>query len=303
MNDSSFFILKGIIQQNNQKEILVSLAYRLNQKKILYLNNIPTETVTSWIGTVPVVLIHHSDILSFQKGTFLRRKILDKFACQIQEGYLNTLIRYKKILAHRNKLLQQIDNSKNTLQSYLEPWNKQLSHTGFRLTKWRKLLCIQLQQTISKIQYRFYSNNQSHIALNYQASLDTKTEYQFYEALIKNQANDIKTRTTLLGPHQDDLSFHCYNYPFKQHTSQDQHPLFICILKMAQALLLMKKKQKYPILLIDDMFNDLDPQNMESILYFVQSYDGQIFITSQKKEQLLPLFAAYDKIFCHYHLE
>ena len=153
MHGFLFFILKGTLKQENQKEMLVSLAYRLGQKKILYLDSSPLESISSWIGTIPVVLMHSNDILCSQQGSScLRRKMLDKFASQIQEGYLNTLMRYRKILGQRNTLLQQYGYPKNHhFNTILESWDKQLSQAGYKLIRWRQELCNQLKQTMANI--------------------------------------------------------------------------------------------------------------------------------------------------------
>ena len=104
-----------------------------------------------------------------------------------------------------------------------------------------------------------------------------------------------------MGPHRDDLELKI-NDRSLHYENQEQHRLFMCILKMAQVLLLSKKTKKFPILLIDDILNDLDSQNINPILRFIKDYKGQVFVTSPNKEQLNPLFLDYINHFCHHNL-
>ncbi|NOY15005.1 MAG: DNA replication and repair protein RecF [bacterium] len=182
-----------------------------------------------------------------------RRRTIDQFLKSFDWEYSQSLGSYKKIIRQRNKILSQIKAKQAAPQS-LWPWNKSLVKKG-------QIIQAKRRQFIDFFNRQQQENN-SPTKLIYQASwLD--------ENLISQPANlqkEINAETTLWGPHRDDFIFAWQNQPLIYYGSRGQHRLAIFQLFISQKTYIEQITKQKPILLLDDVFSELDSGFQQKLL-------------------------------------
>ncbi len=102
----------------------------------------------------------------------------------------------------------------------------------------------------------------------------------FREQLDKAAPREKEVQYTTVGPHRDDITFYLDDFELRKYGSQGQHRLFAISLKLAQLFFFSEELEDLPILLLDDVFGDLDPHKIEVLLMMLAEHEGQTFITS-----------------------
>ena len=170
------------------------------------------------------------------------------------------------------------------LKSYLEPWNMQLVETGSRIIAMRYQVLENFKAYLEK-DYAMISGMDLTTGLKYQTfcepSADVEVIKAAYEkALEETVDKEIEREQTLTGPHKDEVVFYLDDFELRRFGSQGQHRLFALSLKLAQLHYYSDELDDLPILMLDDVFGDLDPKKTEVLLKALQEHEGQIFITS-----------------------
>ena len=277
----SQFVIRGIFRQNDKRSEIVC-GVQNGQRKIIKANNTEYEKLSEHIGQFPVVLIAPLDTHIILGGSEERRKFFDSIICQLDQAYLEALIRYNHFLKQRNHALKNFMDSGNADPDLLQPYNKYLLDLAPAIHEKRKAF-IQLYQTIFQDFYRSISEGKEMVDLSYSSQLSRQN---FRELFMSSLDRDLALGRTTMGIHKDDYDFTIANKPLKKFGSQGQQKSFVVSLKLAQFQTLEKEKDFKPILLLDDIFDKLDDKRVGKLLSMVsQESFGQIFITDARPER------------------
>ena len=282
--DESYFMIKGHFEGQIRSEFDVSCTYSRGDGKKIFVNDSPLEKLSDLIGMVPVVTLTPDDKKLTLEGPAERRSYIDSFISQISPAYLRDLIEYRRVRKQRNTLLQEYRGPASVLESYLEPWNVQLVESGSRIVAKRFEVLEKLKEYLAK-DYAMISGMDLTTNLEYQTFckpvLDPKViEEAYYQELEKVQEKEIEREITTVGPHRDEVVFYLDEFELRGYGSQGQHRLFALSLKLAQLHYYSDELDDLPILMLDDVFGDLDLNKTEILLTALQQHKGQIFITS-----------------------
>lgn len=282
--DESYFMIKGHFEGQIRSEFDVSCSYSRGDGKKIFVNDSPLERLSDLIGMVPVVTLTPDDKKLTLEGPAERRSFIDAFISQISPAYLRDLIDYRKARKQRNSLLQEYRGPVSVLEAYLEPWNVQLVEAGSRIVAKRFEVLENLKSYLEK-DYAMISGMDLTTNLKYQTfctpSLDVGAiEKEYYKQLDEVQAKEIDREMTTIGPHRDEVTFYLDDFELRRYGSQGQHRLFTLSLKLAQLHYYSDELDDLPILMLDDVFGDLDLKKTEILLEALQKHKGQIFITS-----------------------
>lgn len=282
--DESYFMVKGHFEGQIRSEFEVSCSYSRGDGKKIFVNDSPLDRLSDLIGMVPVVTLTPDDKKLTLEGPTERRSFIDSFISQISPAYLRDLIEYRKVRKQRNSLLQEFRGPTSVLEAYLEPWNVQLVEAGSRIIAKRHEVLENLKAYLEK-DYAMISGMDLTTNLKYQTFCEPSTEVKeiekkYYEELEKVQEKEIEREVTTVGPHRDEIVFYLDEFELRKFGSQGQHRLFALSLKMAQLHYYSDELDDLPILMLDDVFGDLDPHKTEILLEALQQHKGQIFITS-----------------------
>jgi DNA replication and repair protein RecF len=229
--------------------------------------------LADYLGTLRAVVFCTED-LQLVKGTSrVRRRFLDLLLSQTQPGYLNLLLRYTQALRNRNALLKQPQPDAEQLAAF----TSQLVELGDQLMAARRAFTPKLSPLV-RLAFRRIAADADELVLEYQPSVTG----DFAVALAQSRARERVLKTTVLGPHRDDLALIVNGQPAATFTSEGQKRTLALALKMAQAEYLTGIHGAPPVLLIDDVMGELDARRRAGLLPLLNQArraGGQVFMT------------------------
>jgi DNA replication and repair protein RecF len=279
--DEEYCTLSAEVERGEDTLNLDLIVTKNPPKKTLKINGVQ-KNAADYIGNFNVVFFSPDDIGMIHLAPSVRRKYLDLLLSQLDRDYLEDSLKYQQAIKQRNALLKQIADGKASDQE-LDFWDQQLAQLGVRIMEKRTQIVEELNAYASE----FYSNvseNKDKLKIKYQPSVEKEGIEGFLESLLKGRKRDIINGATQVGPHRDDLNFLCNDRDMKSFASRGEWRSLVLTLKFAEIDLLKSKKGFYPILLLDDVFSELD-ESRQKIL-FNKLKNTQTFITTTHEEFL-----------------
>ncbi|MDD4767490.1 MAG: DNA replication/repair protein RecF [Desulfotomaculaceae bacterium] len=282
-----FSYINSLIETNTrQVEVRVEL---LPGKKRIEVNGVLTRGYPQgWPG---VVLFKPEDLVLVKGSPLERRRFLDLEFGPFFPQYGHILGQYNKVLLQRNNLLREIKDNKE--KSSLQVWNEQLCQYGARLLSLRIEIFKVLSPLIRDIHHDLTDAREdldirylSTLKINIPASVDDIYN-QFIKGLQEVEEEEIKRSQTLIGPHRDDFSLYINNRDARIYGSQGQQRTIVLTLKISQILQWYKEIGEYPILLLDDVFFELDENRRRALLKRVGGL-VQTFVTTTGENKITP---------------
>jgi DNA replication and repair protein RecF len=280
-HDTDFFVIEGEFEKEQRTEKILC-SFKKGTKKIIKRNGKAYEKFSEHIGFLPLVIISPSDRDLILEGSDTRRKFMDGVISQSDKAYLQTLIKYNKVLVQRNSLLKYFVANHTFDQNTLAIYNEQLHLLGTEIHK-KRTAFISSFIPIFQEQYAHISDKNEEIMLAYDSQL---SEGNLLKLLESNIDKDRALQYTSVGIHKDDLNFTIAGHPIKKFGSQGQQKSFLIALKLAQFHFIKKLASTTPILLLDDIFDKLDESRVSHIVGLVKNENfGQIFISDTHAER------------------
>lgn len=268
-------------KQNGDNKIFIELK---SGEKYIKLNEINITKISGLLGNLCCVFFSPSELKLVKEAPEDRRKFLDIDISQLNKSYYLALLKYNKILKERNKLLKSTDNEKIILET-LPIWDYQLVNVASEIILDR-LDFIKKLNLYSKKEHEFLSDNLETLRLSY-ASVDDfeiKSKNEIEEILLKklkeNYEKDLRLRYTTVGPHRDDIKIFLNDFDVKTFGSQGQQRTTLLSIKLAELEIFKEVYGEYPILLLDDVFSELDEKRKKRL--FERTKKVQTFITTTK---------------------
>lgn len=254
------------------------------KKKELFLNQAKESKASSYVGRFPVVMIAPGDTTLLTGSSEERRRLIDFGLCQIDPGYTEALMEYNKVLQNRNALLRMMaEQAPSSHDTLLETYDTMLSQLANDIYESRKSFCAHFSESVQET-YAAISEARENITLQYSSHLE---EGPLSDLLKKNRAKDLILQRTTRGIHLDDIELLMDEHPVKKTGSQGQQKTFVVALKMGLYTLLQHRKNLYPVLLLDDIFEKFDERRVRRLFECMgDSKMGQIFITDTHPERL-----------------
>src|SRR5882672_8305274 len=211
-------------------------------------------------------------------GPSARRNFIDGFAGRLYANHIPTLVRFRQILARRNRLLQQRPHDAG-LAGRLGPWNEQFATVGMELLDRRRKAVAALQTELARV-YASLSGARSKVEIRYRTSLGEAAEpAALLAALEHRQREEMRRGLTLVGPHRDDLAIELDGVDARAFGSRGQQRLVALALRLAEVLPVTEAAGTAPVLLLDDALSELDATVRGHVLREVQSAE-QVFLTT-----------------------
>ena len=280
-HDEEFFMIEGEYQLKDKVDTVICSLKRGN-KKVVKRNGKIYEKFSEHIGYLPLVIISPADSDLIIEGSDTRRKFVDNVISQSNKLYLQTVIKYNKVLAQRNSLLKYFAANRTFDAVNLKVYNEQLKEYGSIIYENRNTF-LEAFIPIFKERYKAISNSKEEVNLVYKSQLnDTDFDTLFEESLQRDKV----LQFTSAGVHKDDLVFEIDGYPVKKFGSQGQQKSYLIALKLAQFDFIKQQSQVKPILLLDDIFDKLDDLRVAQLINLVNKDEfGQLFISDTHKER------------------
>ena len=224
----------------------------------------------------PIVLFLPSDLNLISHAPSRRRDYFDRIFSELDSNYSIFLSKYEKALKQRNELLKSDYLKKEDLFS----WNLILAKYGSKLSALREEFTTNLNSKLTST-YRSISKNRDSIDLIYQTELKSPSESSYLKNLEQCFQKDHLLGHTSFGIHHDDFIFEFNHKPADGSASRGETRSIILALKLIEASLILEKQNLHPIILLDDVFSELDSIHRESLTKNFK--DNQVIITSVEK--------------------
>ncbi len=278
---TDFFMVEGNFEKEGRAEKIVC-SFKRGTKKVIKRNDKAYEKFSEHIGFLPLVIISPADRDLILEGSDVRRKFMDGVISQSDKAYLQSLIKYNKVLMQRNSLLKYFAVNNTFEPDTLGIYNEQLHTLGSEIHEKREVF-IDSFTPIFMEQYAHISNSDEEISLSYESQL---AEEGLLTLLETNINKDRALQYTSVGTHKDDLGFAISGHPIKKFGSQGQQKSFLIALKLAQFHFIKQQSKTTPILLLDDIFDKLDENRVSQLVTLVKDDNfGQIFISDTHSER------------------
>jgi DNA replication and repair protein RecF len=268
-----------IVKDNIEKDVSIRFS-RGNGKKII-LNDKPIPKHSDYIGNVNVTLFCPEDLMIVKGDAANRRRFMDILLCQTDRVYLSDLISFQKILKQRNNLLKEVRESRKT--DLLDTWDEQFCLFSCKIIKKRVESMNKISEYAQKCHKRLHL--EEILDVKYACSIygsDDKNpadyEIAFNNKLKRLRNDEINRGYSLLGPHRDDLDIEINQINTRFYGSQGQKRSAAISLRLAEVEYIKLITEEYPILLLDDIFSELDEQRKKDLMRMLQKKQ-QTFIT------------------------
>ena len=221
----------------------------------------------------PVVLFQPSDLNLISHSPGRRRDYFDRIFSQFDEKYSESLLKYEKSLKQRNELLK----SNNITKEAIFSWNILLAKYGTDLFTYRQKFIQEINSHLTDI-YRSIAENGDQIEIIYKTEVPAADDNKYLQILEQNFQKDIYLGHTSFGIHRDDYIFKFNGKPADGSASRGESRSIILALKFIEADLIYQKLSQKPIILLDDVFSELDESRRKCLIKNFK--DNQVIITS-----------------------
>ncbi|HNW59261.1 MAG TPA: DNA replication/repair protein RecF [bacterium] len=277
-----YFSITGHFIGQNSIEHEIHLRYQTASGKLLVLDGKPLHQLSRLVGQFPVVVLSVADYDITHGSPQQRRRFFNILASQCSTRYLNDLKEYDKIIKQRNRILWLGQNSRMQARDDLAVWDEQLISRGTALMRFRQRLVAEMSEVLASRYQRIAGDSDARLTITYQPNVtgggEAEMEQQFAERLRQRQSAEAARGVSLVGPHRDDFLFQIGPRPLRQYGSRGEHKSALISLKAAELDLLKRHLQMTPLLLLDDLYAELDQERGERVIDLF-SEEGQCFIS------------------------
>jgi len=308
---SDHYAVEARFTSDGGKQIRVRVAFQPGAGKRVFVNGAPVERLTDLVGRVPVVVFAPDDQRITAEGPDERRRFLDSMLCQSSSTYLENLVNYRRTLKQRNELLlTQRRRGVPVDADVLASWTAELIRHAAPLVEARLAFVAGFNRHLETAYGRIArvaerpsiryeplpgiragggtsgddTGSDVGVAAHPHIALSDIAE-ALGAALERSGRAERQRGSTQTGPHRDELDMLLDGHLVRHYGSQGQHRTFGMALKLAQYDYLRERLSERPVLLLDDVFDNLDPGRIEAFLNILQSDAvGQSITTAARRE-------------------
>ena len=245
-----------------------------NEEKITSINKDEIHKISDYVGRVPVVLFSPDDLELIKGEPSVRRRFFDMDVGQTNKYYLQEIMMYRQLLKRRNDSLRQGTSN----DDYMMVLTERLALYGEQIVEKRNEFIAQLIPFIQEV-HAVLSDQKEIVTIEYHP----KYQGTLFKDLNDKYAVDLQTQSTSIGPHRDDFEIQLNGKDISKFGSQGQQRSVVLSMKIGLAKYIESTKNTPPLLLLDDVFSELDEARMNALLQ-VLPVNTQTFITTTTLE-------------------
>lgn len=267
--------IKGnVLKKNDENEFGVEIS---NDGKIVVINGEKQDKVSDYVSKINVILFNPSDTRLIDDAPSERRKMLNIEISQIYKEYLVVLTNYQRILKQRNFYIRGMYINGSYTSEYLDILTKKLVEYGKVICKYRQDFIDNINKYIKSNYEKIFGSGT--LKIRYVSTFKNKSEDDLIKRFKDNYQKELSVGKTLEGIHHDDIMFILDNNNLKEWGSEGQRKNAIISFKLAEINVINEIKGYYPILILDDLFSELDKEKITNLLGMLDR-NVQTFITT-----------------------
>lgn len=258
----------------------IEVKMERGKTKTIRVNKTELKNYKELYSGLNVVVFSPEDLSLVKGGPQERRDFLNTEISQLKPVYNYNISRYRKVLFQRNNMLKT-SKFKKDITSILDIFDLQLVKLGTEIILERNKYILELSK-ISNKTHKNITLDKEELDLNYISNVDIMPvkkdmERKYLNDLKNNMENDLRIGSTGIGPHRDDIGMRINGNDLKTYGSQGQQRTVVLSIKLSEVELIKKERGIYPVLLLDDVFSELDEERRK---YLIRSFkDMQTLIT------------------------
>ena len=280
--------------ERNYGESQMGITFRSPGRRSLMLNHENLRRHLEFLGHINAVEFSCLDLELVRGSPETRRSWLDTLLIQLEPVYASIINQYNKVLRQRNALLKVIrktvEEQTNTdnlsaEMSQLKLWDQQLAEAGTRVTR-RRNRVIERISPLAENWHKEISNGTEKLEINYlpNISIDREEPQEVQQAFLdkieQRRMAEQQLATSVVGPHRDDVELKINHTPAKSYGSQGQQRTLVLAIKLAELQLNEDVIGEPPLLLLDDVLAELDPNRQNQLLEVIQGRFQTIITTT-----------------------
>lgn len=279
--DCEFGSVEGNVIFNNQSSKISVVVHK--KGKTLMINNNPVRKNSEFIGKLNAVLFAPDDMNLFDDSPKIRRRLFDIEIGKLYSVYMYSLSNYLKYLKERNNYLKG-----NVNRLMLETLTEIMYEPQIQIIKERNNFINRVNRYLS-IYYSQISGENHDLKIEYRSVITEKENEEVMKQqltrLYENiRERDIYLKQTNTGIHREDYVFYLDGRDVSMYCSQGQKRTVILALKMAVVQIIYDIRKEYPVLLLDDLFSELDSNRRYNVLKMLPSSIQTIITTTDARE-------------------
>lgn len=288
--DADCLKIEGIVDNGNKNKYQITLN---RDGKKVSINDSNIRRISDYLSRINIIMFNSEDLKLIKDSPSIRRKLINIELSQFSNEYLKYLSNYLLILKQRNSYLKTLYLNGNASREYLNILTEQLVDVGISLMNYRKKFVDSINKYLSSIYEKI--SKISNLRLEYNSTFKDKTKDEILKIYKRNLDKDITLGNTYYGVHKDDYEFIVIDKNIKDYGSEGEQKNAIIALKLAE-LELFKEKNVKPILILDDLFSELDSEKINNIFKYIDD-EIQVFITTTELNKVNRKLKSEYKIF------
>lgn len=242
-------------------EKFTEIKLESDKPKRIRMNKVELKSYKELNTGLKVVVFFPDDLKLVKEGPGNRRNYLDTSISQLKPVYHHNLSRYYKALIQRNNLLKS-RRSLSELSELLEVFDVQLAKLGTLISMEREQYIKRIKKEARDIHSKITSGKEE-LDIEYNTNIPAGAslldiEEKYLDQLRKGRSRDIEIGSTSIGPHRDDFTPSINGKDLRTFGSQGQQRTLVLTLKLSEVKILKKETGYYPVLLLDDVYSELD---------------------------------------------
>lgn len=277
-----FFLIKGNFESEhgNIRRLVFKCDHRSGKEILIDRKRI--QKTSELLGKFPVVISSPDEYAVTVGPPPERRKLVDILLSQLHQKYFSSLQEYHRILQQRNAILSSWKSSGAITAAVLEPWNQRLLEIGAQIMRYRFEFSDQFLDLLGQI-YAKLIQSEEKLIFRYKSNVEfdriDEVMARFEQSIEQSLKAELRSGISLVGPHRDDFIFEINGNELKKYGSRGQHKTVLIALAIAEAQMLQAQLGEQPIVLIDDLFSEIDNDRAVKIIDHLRQA-GQVFITA-----------------------
>lgn len=279
--EESFAKIEGTVKNDTlikRQEVLIT-----KQKKQLSINGKEIRKTRDYISNFCVISFTPNDLEIIKGSPSVRRNLLNIDISQLYNNYINYLNEYNSIIKIRNEYLKKINLNGNSDYRYLDIINEKLIEKADKIYSYRFSFLEKINKFLPTVYKKITGLDNLYIKYDNSLGLSeySKDEInnKLREKFKRNINQELMQGITLNGPHRDDFLFLLDGIDMKNYASQGQQRMAIIAFKISELYIFKDVLDSYPVLLLDDIFSEIDTKKRNKIIKFLKN-DIQTIITT-----------------------
>lgn len=233
--------------------------------------------LSDFISQYKVILLSPDELKIIKSSPNVRRNYFNIQISQLHKEYISILNNYNILIKNKNEFLKKLMLNSNLDTNYLDILEEKICDLGLKIYNYRKEYIEKINSKINNFYKQF--NKKDRIVLNYLSDFDLNDKNKLLSLLKKNRFKEINLGMSTIGIHRDDFEFIQNDLNSKEYSSQGTQKLIILSMKLAEINIFKFDYDILPIILLDDLFSELDEHNRNKIFNALDS-ELQVFITT-----------------------